>query len=378
MMTITIEISSTSLNSAIGQDIILREKDTTRLLFRPELVNNIHNSEAAVKGKFIYQRKRKGEEWKDCNNLSLSNIKAGEAFNFTIKSEELFELKNELNYYYAIHRKYGIANGTINYSKMSLENEATAATKLLSKNPDLIESMLDEDKGEVITKAIKWLTQRENPQEIITKLQEFEEAELDKLHTLINITNIHKLLKEWEQNRENQSEKFWQSLFLKNKWILSQIFPTPELFFHDESYIGGKGLSNRGGKIIDFLYQHSYTKDITLIEIKTPNTPLLTNEYRNNVYAIHPELSGAISQVLSYKHQAEKDQKGIKEESEEELNFFNPQCVVVAGNLSSLDNQHKLQSFELFRRELKDITVITFDELYKKIELLMTLLDGND
>src|SRR5699024_2009888 len=117
VVTISIEITPTSSDTASGQDIILREKETTRLLFRPELVNNIHNSEAAVRGKFIYQRKRKGEDWEDCSNLNLSNIKAGEAFNFTMKSGELFDLRNELNYYYAIHRKHGIPNSTINFNK---------------------------------------------------------------------------------------------------------------------------------------------------------------------------------------------------------------------------------------------------------------------
>ncbi|MEK3988772.1 MULTISPECIES: hypothetical protein [Robertmurraya] len=55
----SISIQTTSSDSGIGEDIILRETDTTRLLFRPELVNNQHNSDASVKGCFIFQKKKK-------------------------------------------------------------------------------------------------------------------------------------------------------------------------------------------------------------------------------------------------------------------------------------------------------------------------------
>jgi hypothetical protein len=36
----TITLRSTSLNSAIAEDIVLRLKDNTRLIFRPMVINN--------------------------------------------------------------------------------------------------------------------------------------------------------------------------------------------------------------------------------------------------------------------------------------------------------------------------------------------------
>jgi hypothetical protein len=73
-----IEISSTSRTSAVTDDIILREKDTTRLIFRPLLVDNANNQEASVKGTFIFQRKSKNQQWENSRTLKLTELRASE------------------------------------------------------------------------------------------------------------------------------------------------------------------------------------------------------------------------------------------------------------------------------------------------------------
>ncbi|WP_331457100.1 hypothetical protein [Bacillus sp. LK2] len=53
-----ISTTSTSQSSVVGgEDIVLRENTSTRFLFRPKLVNNIHDENAAVRGNFIFQKK---------------------------------------------------------------------------------------------------------------------------------------------------------------------------------------------------------------------------------------------------------------------------------------------------------------------------------
>ena len=54
-----INVWTTSSNSAVCDDIVLKENSMSRLLFRPEIVNNEKNPEASVRGCFIYQKKRK-------------------------------------------------------------------------------------------------------------------------------------------------------------------------------------------------------------------------------------------------------------------------------------------------------------------------------
>jgi hypothetical protein len=55
-----IETQSTSRKTATTSDIVLREGPQTKLLFRPEIVDNTGRPEAAVRGRFLYQKKAQG------------------------------------------------------------------------------------------------------------------------------------------------------------------------------------------------------------------------------------------------------------------------------------------------------------------------------
>lgn len=103
-----ISLTSTSSNSAQGEDIIIRETSTTRLLFRPMITNNIHNEDASVKGWFLFQRKKSGDSWEEYQEYNANNLKADEFFKLEIKSSEMLALMNELDMYYKIHKEYGI------------------------------------------------------------------------------------------------------------------------------------------------------------------------------------------------------------------------------------------------------------------------------
>ena len=59
-----------------------------------------------------------------------------------------------------------------------------------------------------------------------------------------------------------------------------------------------------------------------------------------------------------------------------ELTAFNPRCLIVAGNgEKELDNEVKKEFFELYRSSLQGIEIITYDELFKKMEVLATLFN---
>src|SRR5699024_8703589 len=148
----------------------------------------------------------------------------------------------------------------------------------------------------------------------------------------------------------------------KNAWVLSQVFASPFLDFQQQAYVGGKTIKNKEGKIVDFIYQNDLSKDVALIEIKTPNTTLLSSEYRTGVYSVDNELTGSVVQVLGYREQITKDYAQLRSGYERDFNVFNPQCVVIAGKLDGLGKE-QLQSFELYRKEMQNVTIITYDEL---------------
>jgi hypothetical protein len=148
--------------------------------------------------------------------------------------------------------------------------------------------------------------------------------------------------------------------------------------FQEKAYVGGKALDNTGGKYPDFLLANPLTENTLLLEIKTPTTKLLRNtEYRQGVYGISAELAGSISQVLIDKDEWVKDHYAHRHKSEATFHAFSPQCLVVAGTLDEIaDNKHKRRSFELLRLALKDVQVITYDELFGKVESLIGLFGG--
>jgi len=114
-----------------------------------------------------------------------------------------------------------------------------------------------------------------------------------------------------------------------------------------------------------------------LIEIKTPKTQLLNGQYRGNAYSISTELSGAVVQVANYKSSLQSEYHKLVQDKDE-MEAFEPNCVVIIGNYSREINQSsvKKKSLGLFRSHLKDIEIITYDELFGKVQFLVDLLEG--
>ena len=53
-----------------------------------------------------------------------------------------------------------------------------------------------------------------------------------------------------------------------------------------------------------------------------------------------------------------------------------PRCVVIAGNSAELSGQHMKENFELQRERMQGVTIITYDELFLRLERLVTLLEA--
>jgi len=86
-------------------------------------------------------------------------------------------------------------------------------------------------------------------------------------------------------------------------------------------------------------------------------------------------LSGAINQILNYKEELQKQFYELAKNNEREFDVFNPKSIIIIGSLEfeKLENG-KLKSFELFRYSNKDVDIITYDELFDKIEIFLSLL----
>jgi hypothetical protein len=197
------------------------------------------------------------------------------------------------------------------------------------------------------------------------------------------VGDLKDLLKIWQDNNHNAEEKFWEDIFRSNQLVLSQVFSFPVTIFQEQAYVGGKGVSNRGGSVTDFLMQNPVSENVLLVEIKTPESKLLGSSYRETVYSINNDLTGAVIQVSIQRDSLLKEYTRLaceeRDNNEREFQALHPHCLVIAGNLEKeiKSSPKKRKSFELFRSGLKDVQIITYDELFYKIETLLRLLENN-
>ncbi len=168
-----------------------------------------------------------------------------------------------------------------------------------------------------------------------------------------------------------------QKLFTENSFILSQFFSFPVVIVKGKAYVGGKSIDNTGANLLDFLLKNELTDNSVLLEIKTPKTKLIGSSYRDNIFNISQELCGAVIQLSNYKNSLLKSYFTLIPNSENYFESFNPKCIVLAGNITNeLGDTKKKYSFELFRNGLSEIQVITYDELFSKINFFINLLEG--
>ena len=59
---------------------------------------------------------------------------------------------------------------------------------------------------------------------------------------------------------------------------------------------------------------------------------------------------------------------------EQDIIAFNPDCILILGNTSELNDKDKKASFELWRSSLVGVVVLTFDEFKQKIDNLINAL----
>ncbi|EMJ48718.1 Shedu immune nuclease family protein [Leptospira santarosai] len=229
---------------------------------------------------------------------------------------------------------------------------------------------------EMISDLLEWIIENGENLSLIKNLGKLTPENLNKLNTFSGVLNLKNCLSHWERNQENPNEEFWQKEFKENSFLVSQLFTTPVLIMNQKGYVGGKSISNSGGSITDFIFANKLTKNTSIIELKTPVTKILGSMYRNGVYHISSEISGSIVQICNYKDQITKNYYSLASNTEDVFHVYDPTCILIVGNCSKeLTDKEKLKSFELFRQQLGNIQVVTFDELFEKMRILIGMFE---
>ena len=323
---------------------------------------------ASVRGRFIYQRKGKNDQWVDFDKLPLSSLKKGEGYQLTLAAGEMYKLVREIVPLYRFHRQEGVPKGRLELLKVD-----SALSEFIPRaEPDLLAFLASQGNAvQTLRTVLKWLSGQAALQELIS-----EHGELPELNSLVGLANLRSVLKSWSSDADGRGEEYWQTFFASHSYVLSQLFAYPVVLIRGKAYVGGKDLGNTGGNIVDFLFRTESCGAAVLLEIKTPETRLLGAKYRQGVFPPSADLGGAISQVLEYSESLSTEHHALKR-PDDQLTMARPYCVVILGNASrELVDDVMRRSFERFRERLVGVRVLTFDEVFRRIEGLISPFEG--
>ena len=323
----TVDVISTSAVTADVSPVVLSQTEMIRLKFCPTLVDNEKDPHKSVSGKFLYEKKRKNDAAfpSDDNGsvvkISRGSVKVGNWMELNLSTSETYELYQGLKRLYALYEDMGeIPYGSATYTRV--DSSFRQFLSIIQNDPSAARMIGNEENYDLVKTLLRLITQTSSLESLKRSLTELQDENLQHLTTSLNIEKLQRVAKLMEDNLKNDSEEFWQTtVFKENQWVLAQIFACPCTIFADKAYVGGKGINNSGGNLCDFIYQNSLSQNVALIEIKTPCTELIGNQYRGT-YSFSYDLSGAVNQVLNYRDKLTKEYYSLCHQGSEPLKSY--------------------------------------------------------
>jgi hypothetical protein len=182
--------------------------------------------------------------------------------------------------------------------------------------------------------------------------------------------------------KSTQPEKVWQHFFECNEWIFG--FGLDYRFLgvlQREAHVSDEDLAGRDGSVADFLM--GATNFTVLVEIKRPDTNLFEKrKNRAGSWKLSAELIDAVSQILeqkaSWQVRSEANASKNYTSNGELLNQMtvDPKSILIIGSNGQFsgttkERNIKLRTFELFRRDSRNIEIVTYDELYERAKFIV-------
>ncbi len=384
-----------------------------RMAIYPEIHKN-SSSKQVIRAHLVYEPLQ-ADEWgitappDDLEKISKEHVSlnTGKKIDLEFSSEELSNLVNCLNAMELINK---ISLENLNYIQIINIFSMETLNKLIKDNwrlkksepniydclmvltnpadqesvrlKSLVMSILKIDEADVDLKILKEILgpivghiSGTNSEEMKQLLSIISNDDRKILRNHLNVLGLESLIDEISREIMNDHpEKYWQKKFTSNNWIISQIFHQPMIFEKEKVHIGGQTLDKNGG-VADYLYKNKLTSNISLIEIKKSTVKLVNDmPYRTglNTYSMSDDVVGGVIQVLDYKNTLLNETYKLLKDGD--LKSFDPQCVLIVGSLNGL-NEDQIRSFELYRNNLKNVTIITYDEVIERLRVVLSLFN---
>jgi Domain of unknown function (DUF4263) len=225
--------------------------------------------------------------------------------------------------------------------------------KLLS--PDILPKLSSEDK-EAVNQILPEFLKAEAMSSIAIKA--------------VEIDSLKRLAAEFKAELNNQHPESWWQNYVQARILLMQqgyIRPVEKM-----------NVAIGNTKYPDFaLVTHDNYLDI--LEIKRPDTTILKEDRSRGNYHWDTEISRAIIQVENYlehiANQAAEVRSFVKDNYALELKVVRPRGFILAGNSAEFSSQKQRDDFRLLSHGLKNVTVITYDELLVRLENHIRVLE---
>ena len=248
------------------------------------------------------------------------------------------------------------------FDDQELDSDTIKSVKtLLSKNggAEIVETLINE--GIITSKDIVNTAFRKRGLQIFKKL--ISENDYWKFYATESGQSTH------------SEEKIFQYFFEKNQWIFGYgLDYRYQNILQREVHLSDAELNGSNTVIGDYLLGDKMFT--TFIELKKPSTNLFgKSSNRSNSWKLSNDLIDSFSQILEHKAsgllQLEKPQYINGEPLKQKA--FDSKVVLIIGHWNELDESSstleieiKKKTLELFRRDSRNVEILTFDELYER------------
>lgn len=201
----------------------------------------------------------------------------------------------------------------------------------------------------------------------------------DDINTILGRRESIKSYQQMLSSITQETELAWQTFLQENEWILGYGLRYKYLsILQRECYVSGSDLGGNNSVISDFLLSDNrFTK---LVELKRPDTPLFkSNKNRSESWQLSTELTDAVSQILCQKACWEIESKKDCYKKDGEIiheSTCDVDCILIIGSSKQFEGNNKesvikKNTIELYRRNMRNIDIIFFDELLERAQFIV-------
>jgi hypothetical protein len=347
----------------VDKPIKLETKPRTRRLFLPSFFQD-ESGERHLRGVFVHQKKGP-TGWEDEAGVSLRELRAGDAAKFELGHEAMKNLLDGIGILLKTARQASIEKRSERFS-VALQDRSV------------------EVEDETLKPIIKEILSKGFEGRFWSELASLRPGEADRFAAQQMLARRNDSIREFElaMQKRDWDEPRWGKFFEENRWIFGLGLRYQFLrHLQGQANYGGMNITGQGAQIGDFLHcTEGEARFVVLVEIKLPDSEIFQAKskmqpYRRGVPGFAVEFANALAQVQvnsrTWEVEGSRTEANRDRLEGDRIYTVHPRSLLIYGDLKQLDAIEKRNCFEIFRGQLKDTEIVTYDELLKRAQFIV-------